>query len=106
MMAVLHELQDTSLKLNAKKCLFQVKELHFLSHLIPPSGIKLAEDTLKAIAQALPPEDVTMLLLFLGLTIHYLKFVPHFSTEAMPLCKLQKEVTFVWGEEQQCPRQG
>lgn len=46
-----------------------------------------------------------MLLLFLGLTIHYLKFVPHFSTEAMPLCKLQKEVTFVWGEEQQsaCP---
>lgn len=43
LMAVLHKLRDTSPKLNAKKCIFQVKGLRFLGHVISSSSTKSAD---------------------------------------------------------------
>lgn len=104
LMAVHYRLQDTGLKLNAKKSICWVKELHCLGHVIFPSGIKPADDTLKCIAQALLPGDLTMLRSLLGLASYYWKLVPQSSTVVKPLCKLVKEeVTLLWGEEQRSP---
>ena len=89
--SVFSRLRQAGLRLKPKKCLFLREEVPYLGFIVTRSGIK--PDPLKTdkIRQYPPPEDVTQVRQFLGLSSYYRRFVPGFSKIAEPLHLLLKK---------------
>nr|ABI34336.1 hypothetical protein SDM1_41t00011 [Solanum demissum] len=96
---VLQVLKDHQLYAKFSKCVFWLKSVAFLSHIVSSKGIEVDPkkmDVVKGWPRPLTPTDIRS---FLGLAGYYRRFVEGFSSIASPLTTLtQKNAKFVWSE--------
>ena len=99
--AVLSILRDNKIIISPKKCMFGVKSVEFLGHIIDADGIHMIKDKLEAIQTWPQPGNQTQLRRFLGLVGYYRRYFEGFAKVANPLFGLLRNDTrFLWGEEQ------
>jgi hypothetical protein len=93
---------DAGLRCHPSKCLFGSTRVPYLGHMVSVDGLGPQQAKIDAIAKMVEPGDASTLRSFLGLANYYRKFVQNFSSIAKPLNSLlQKNVSYVWGVEQQ-----
>ena len=98
---VLHTLKERGLTLNKKKCVFRMKEIEFMGHLLLAKGIGPTESQVKALQEARETTDSSEVRNFLGLVNFSAQFISGLATKAEPLRRLtQKNTHFVWGKDQ------
>ena len=99
---LLTRLREKGLTLNRNKCEFNKSELKFMAHTLSNSGIKIADDKVKAVKDTPPPTNPSEVKSFLGLINFCSKFIKNLATIAESLRKLtRKDVAWHWGQEQQ-----
>ena len=98
LLQLLKRLDEFNVKINAKKSCFNVKEVHYLGHVINEKGISPDKDKITAVADAPKPTNHKELRSFLGFLQYYSKFVPHFSSKAEPLFQLSTQSDFEWNK--------
>ena len=92
---VLTCLETAGLRLRREKCGFMLPSVEYLGH-------RISAEKTTAIADALPPRDVSQLCLFLGMVNYYAKFLPSLSSTLAPLYgPLEKKTSWSWGKEQE-----
>ncbi|UYV82065.1 hypothetical protein LAZ67_21000644 [Cordylochernes scorpioides] len=64
---ILRKLQDSGLTLNKEKCIFSVKEIKFLGHLITERGVLPDPNKVQAIREFPSPSSISVVRRFLGL---------------------------------------
>lgn len=97
--AVLIALENANLRAHAKKCEFGLDEVKYLGHKVSAAGIAPDPSKIEAIQKMLPPQSVTDIRSFLGITGYYRRFVKDFAAIARPLHELTKlGVEFNWSE--------
>ncbi|UYV66641.1 K02A2.6-like, partial [Cordylochernes scorpioides] len=85
---VLRKLQDSGLTLNKEKCIFSVKEIKFLGHLITERGVLPDPNKVQAIREFPSPSSISEVRRFLGMVNFTGKFIPDLSTILFPLNQL------------------
>ena len=97
---ILERLRNAKLKLHPKKCLFAVKRVGFLGHILKPQGISPDPDKIEAIKNYPTPKKLKQVRGFLGLSGFYRRFISNYAQTAKPLYHLtKKDVPFQWTEE-------
>lgn len=100
MKLVFERLKHYNVKVNHEKCLFMVREVKYLGHILSREGIKPNAEKLKAVLKAPVPENVTQLRSFIGMVTFYSKFLKSLNGLLLPLYNLlKKEVKFEWSNE-------
>lgn len=98
---VLIRLKKANLTAKPSKCIFGVKQIHFLGHVIGQDGIRMDPKKVSAIYDLPQPQNVRDVQSFLGAASYYRKFVKDFAKIAEPLSRLtRKDLEFVWEAEQ------
>ena len=73
-----------------------------MAHTLSSSGIKIADDKVRAVKETPPPTNPSEVKSFLGFIDFCSKFINNLATIAEPLRKLtRKDVDWHWGHEQQ-----
>jgi hypothetical protein len=86
---------------NLEKCTFCTGKVVFLGFVVSGQGVEVDEEKIKVVRDWMPPQNVSKVRSFLGLTRFYQRFVKDFSIVAAPINELtKKEVPFKWGEAQ------
>ncbi|UYV80773.1 K02A2.6-like [Cordylochernes scorpioides] len=85
---VLRKLQDSGLTLNKEKCIFSVKEIKFLGHLITERGVLPDPNKVQAIREFPSPSSISEVRRFLGMVNFTGKFIPDLPTILYPLNQL------------------
>ncbi|UYV78016.1 hypothetical protein LAZ67_15003200 [Cordylochernes scorpioides] len=85
---VLRKLQDSGLTLNKEKCIFSVKEIKFLGHLITERGVLPDPNKVQGIREFPSPSSISEVRRFLGMVNFTGKFIPDLSTILYPLNQL------------------
>ncbi|KAL7296748.1 hypothetical protein TKK_0010158 [Trichogramma kaykai] len=99
---LLSVLKEYNVTLNNQKCLFKVRQLNFLGHILSDHGIKVDSKKIETIMNFRVPINKEELRSFIGLYTYGEKFFHNFSTEIDALCQLTKaDVKFVWTKEHQ-----
>jgi hypothetical protein len=81
-------LRKHRLKINLPKLFFGSTKVSYIGFRLTPEGIKLGTDKLKALANAVPPKDVTEVRAFLGLCNFFHGHVRNFMQLAALLTRL------------------
>ncbi|UYV83440.1 K02A2.6-like [Cordylochernes scorpioides] len=81
-------LQNSGLTLNKEKCIFSVKEIKFLGHLITERGVLPDPNKVQAIREFPSPSSISEVRRFLGMVNFTSKFIPDLSTILYPLNQL------------------
>ena len=90
-------LNEHNLKINPDKCVFFAEEIKLLGHIISKDGIKMDPAKVEAIKNRKAPNNVKDVLIFLGITGYYRKFVLGYAKIAAPLHRLTSiKVVFIW----------
>ncbi|KAI2647019.1 Transposon Tf2-9 polyprotein [Labeo rohita] len=99
---VLQRLLENRLFVKAEKCVFHVKSLTFLCHVVSADGISMDLAKVRAVIDWPIPDSCTALQRFLGFANFYRRFIRNFSQVAAPLTALTSTQTrFVWSESAQ-----
>ncbi|UYV63703.1 K02A2.6-like [Cordylochernes scorpioides] len=85
---VLRKLQDSGLALNKEKCIFSVKEIKFLGHLITERGVLPDPNEVQTIREFPSPSSISEVRRFLGMVNFTGKFIQDLSTFLYPLNQL------------------
>ena len=85
---VFERLQQHGLVVNDAKCVFAVKELSFLGHLVSAEGVKPTTKAVKAITDYVRPRTKRQLRRFLGMIQFYCRFIPDCAEILSPLYSL------------------
>jgi hypothetical protein len=101
---VLQKLRDNQLYAKFSKCVFWLKEVAFLGHIIIDGGIKVDPGKTSEILNWKQPIDVSKIRSFLGLAGYYRRFIEGFSKIVKPLTSLlEKCKEYKWNEScQKC----
>ena len=100
--AVLKHLLEAGITLNLDKCVFSIKQVKFLGHVISSNGIEVDPDKVKAIADLPAPTNVQEVRTFLGMVNQLSKFSDHLADKTKRIRKLLlKENKWTWGNAQQ-----
>ncbi|KAI2657893.1 Transposon Tf2-6 polyprotein [Labeo rohita] len=99
---VLQRLLENRLFVKAEKCVFHVKSVTFLGHVVSADGISMDLAKVRAVIDWPIPDSRTALQRFLGFANFYRRFIRNFSQVAAPLTALTSTQTrFVWSESAQ-----
>jgi hypothetical protein len=94
---VLTSLREHQLYAKFSKCVFWLKEIQFLGHVLSVNGIAVDPSKVKDILEWKPPTTVHQVRSFLGLAGYYHRFIPDFSKLVRPITSLLKNDTkFNW----------
>ncbi|XP_059285176.1 uncharacterized mitochondrial protein AtMg00860-like [Lycium ferocissimum] len=94
--------ENARLFANIEKCAFRVDKVVFLGFVVSANGVEVDEEKMESIRTWPTPKSATDVRSCHGLASFYRSFVKGFSTIAFPLTGLiEKEVPFVWGDEQE-----
>ena len=94
---VFSKIREANLKLKPSKCQFLRRSVEYLGHVVSSSGVATSPRVVQAVLDYQPPQDVTGVRRFLGLSGYYRPFVEGFSDVAEPLVNLtRKGVRFSW----------
>ena len=97
---VFERLENSGLRLNAKKCQFFCKEVVFLGHIVTQNGVKPDSSKIEAVTSIPSPSNISDLRKFLGFAPYFWKFVKDDATIAKPLYNLtKKKVSWKWLSE-------
>jgi hypothetical protein len=94
--ALLMRLYQHNVKINSTKSVFKVPRIKYLGYYVDGHGISPDKDRIIAVSQASKPTTAAQLQSFLGFIQYYSKFIPQFSTTALPLFELLSQSTFKW----------
>jgi len=83
-------LDENGLTINPAKCVFAVKTLKFLGHMVDESGIRPLPKHVTAVQGVAPPTDVKELQRYLGMINFYRRFLPGVARVLRPLTDLLK----------------
>jgi hypothetical protein len=72
------------------KCDFFPKQVHYLGHVISEEGVAVDPNKIKSIMDWPTPKDVYDIQSFMGLEVHYRRFIRGFSKIGCPITSLQK----------------
>ena len=96
---MLHRLKGVNARLRYSKCIFAVKEVEHLGHVLSNEGVETSRKKVDAILKVPEPKNVADLRSFLGLVTYYGKFIPSLSSVAFPLNRLLcKDRRWSWGK--------
>ena len=98
---LLERLRSINLKLNRSKCKIRMTEISYIGHVLSEQGLKPDPEKIRAIQDMPAPEDKAALQRFTGLLQYLSKFIPNLSDISAPLRKLDGNVEWHWGTEQQ-----
>ena len=84
-------LQDAGLTAKPKKRQFAMKQCRYLGHIVGSGIVKPELDKVEAVRSFAIPRTKTDVRAFLGLTGYYRRFVPDYSSVALPLTDLTKK---------------
>ena len=94
---VLSRLEAAGLRLKRDKCTFMLPSVEYLGHTISAEGLQLTTEKVRAIVEALAPQNVSQLRSFLLLVNYYGKFLPNLSSTLAPLYRLlEKQAKWIW----------
>jgi hypothetical protein len=94
---ILQRLRDHQLYAKFSKCVFWLKEVPFLGHVISAEGIAVDSSKVQEVLDWKSPRLVTQICSFLRLVGYYRRFIPNFSKIAKPMTKLlEKDAKFKW----------
>ena len=94
---VLERLRSHNLRVKLAKCTIAAPQVAFLGHVVTESGIMPDPAKIEAVNNITSPRNIKDIRSFLGLAGYYRKFIPGFSSIAMPLLQLtQKAAQFNW----------
>jgi hypothetical protein len=97
---ILSRLRKHHLYVKFEKCLFHKDSVPFLGFIVSKAGISADPEKVRAIVDWKIPRSVRQVQSFLGLANYYRRFVPRFSTIALPLTNLTKKgVDYKWTDE-------
>lgn len=100
--ALLERMKEYEILLNQNKCIFGVKELEFLGHVMNEYGIRPTESRIAAVKSFREPKTIGELRSFLGLITYIGRFIPNLAEKTEPLRRLlQVGSCFQWKKEQQ-----
>ena len=88
---LLHRLRSANLTAKPSKCTIGYKKIECLGHIVGDENISPNLEKVEVIQNATRPETKKQLRSFLGLVGFYRKFVPNFSSVALPLTDLTKK---------------
>lgn len=94
-------MRKANVELHPGKCVFGAHEVKYLGHIISREGIRCSPEKTRAIMELPVPGTIKALQRFLGKCQYYRRFIPAFSTVALPLFAAQsgKRKELVWTEE-------
>ena len=85
---VLQKLREKELYGKFSKCEFWLQDVVFLGHVISREGIRVDPRKVEVVVNWEIPTSVTEIHSFLGLASYYCRFIPGFSSIALPMTKL------------------
>ncbi|XP_058784315.1 uncharacterized protein LOC131659094 [Vicia villosa] len=92
-------LESNAFVVKLAKCVFAVKQVHYLGHVISVGGVAPDPEKVQAMLDWPTPRSLTHLRGFLGLTGFYRRFVKNYATLAAPLTDLLRSTKFEWSTE-------
>jgi uncharacterized protein YerC len=92
-------LKNNNLFAKISKCTFATEQVDYLGHLISSKGVATDPKKIESIINWPPPENVTQLRGFLGLTRYYRRFIKHYGIICRPLFNALKKEQFVWTDK-------
>ncbi|WVZ80864.1 LOW QUALITY PROTEIN: hypothetical protein U9M48_028306 [Paspalum notatum var. saurae] len=90
---VLNRLREHKLYAKFSKCVFWLKEVSFLGHILSEKGVAVDPSKVEDVLNWKQPETVTEIRSFLGLVGYYRRFIKDFSKTAKPMTSLTKKNT-------------
>lgn len=98
---VIRRLKAAGVKLNKRKCIFSVRELIFVGHLVSGAGIAADPSKVEGIADMPEPKDLSDLRRVNGVVQYLSKFIPNLADHMKPMNELLKsDVSWYWGPPQ------
>lgn len=83
-------LQEHGLTINTAKCVFGVKNIEFLGHLVTPEGVQPLDNKVQALRDFPRPTSLRKLREFLGLLNFHRRFIPNVARIILPLTEMLK----------------
>jgi hypothetical protein len=72
------------------KCMFWIKEVPFLGHVVSPEGIAVDPSKVKEVLNWKPPTSMSEVRIYLGLVGYYRRFILNFSNVAKSITEQLK----------------
>jgi RNase H-like domain found in reverse transcriptase/Reverse transcriptase (RNA-dependent DNA polymerase)/Integrase zinc binding domain/Integrase core domain len=82
---VLEVIRKAGLRLNKEKCVFRVRAIKFLGHIVSSKGLKIDPEKIEAIERLETPKNKQQLQRLLGMANYLQKFIPNLSKITAPL---------------------
>lgn len=99
---VLRRLRKHQPYCNLEKCVFTMKEVHYLGVIVSQEGVRVDPDKVTKADDWATPHTVKAVQEFLGFVNFYCRFIDEFSKCAQPLYNLlRKENPWKWGPEKE-----
>jgi hypothetical protein len=96
--ALFKRMNDCDLTINLEKCQFKQIKVNFFGLIFSASGVRLAEDKVKALLEANPPTTKGELHSLFGLSTYCSRFIENYASIVEPLRKLaRKDTKLDWG---------
>ena len=87
---IFERLRNAGLTIKVHKCQFRMATCIYLGHVLGGGSLRPEQVQVEATQSIHVPQTKTQLQAFLGLVGYYRKFIPHYSTVALPLTDLTK----------------
>ena len=83
-------IKDAGMLLKREKCIFMMKSVSYLGHVIDCQGLHPTQDKVDIIQEATSPKNLTELKAFPGLLTYYGRFLPYISNISKHLFSLYR----------------